>query len=193
MKPPNREPNQNGAGFTLFLNGLVCLVILSAAVAAIIWINRTEPVAQKVDTTRKSAALVETITVRRGTYSPRLIVMGTVQAAQQISLRPRVAGQVVELSPEFVPGGMIRKDDLLLRIDPADFENALSINESELEQAQALMEIEEARQRLAGKELELLGNSIGDTNRSLVMREPQIASSKAAVSAAECSGRKGQT
>ena len=105
----------------IVFNGLVCLVILSAAVAAIIWINRTVPVAQKVDTTRKSAALVETITVRRGTYSPRLVVLGTVQAAQQISLRPRVEGQVVELSPDFVPGGMIRKDGLLLRIDPADF------------------------------------------------------------------------
>ena len=177
----------------MLFNGLVCLVILSAAVAAIIWINRTEPVAQKLNATRKSAALVETVTVRRGTYSPRLIVMGTVQAAQQISLRPRVEGQVIELSPEFVPGGMVRKDELLLRIDSADFENALSINKSELEQAQALMEIEQARQRLAGKELELLGNSIGETNLGLVMREPQIASTKAEVSAARSRSRKGQT
>jgi RND family efflux transporter MFP subunit len=169
----------------IVVNLIVCVAILGAAVAAIIWINRTEPVAQKVNTMRKSAALVETITVRRGTYSPRLVVLGTVQAAQQINLRPRVSGQAIELKPEFVPGGMVKKGHLLLRIDPADFENAVSIRKSELEQAEASMEIEEARQQLAEKELKLLGNSIGDANRGLVMREPQIASMKAEVSAAK--------
>ena len=165
-------------------NLLLCSAILGGAAAAVVWINRTEPVAQKVNTTRKSAALVETITVKRGTYSPRLVVLGTVQAAQQISLRPRVNGQVVEISPEFVPGGMIKQGALLLRIDPADFENALSIRESELDQAEASMEIEEARQRLAEKELKLLEGSIDETSRGLVLREPQIASIKAEVSAA---------
>lgn len=167
------------------VNLLVCIAILGAALAAIIWINETEPVAEKVNSTRKSAALVETITVRRGTYSPRLSGLGTVQAAQQISLQPRVGGQVVELSTGFVPGGMIKKGDLLLRIDPADFENVVSIRKSELEQAEASMKIEEARKQLAVKELKLLGNSIGDANRGLVMREPQIASMKAEVSAAK--------
>ncbi len=96
------------------------------------------------------------------------------------------------MSPEFVPGGMIRKGDLLLRIDPADFENALSISKSELEQAQASMEIEQARQRLAEKELKLLEGSIDNTNRGLVMREPQIASIKAEVSAATAAVERAQ-
>ena len=165
-------------------NLVVCAVILAGAYAAVIWINRTEPVAQKVNSTRRSSALVETTTVRRGTFAPRLVVLGTVQAAQRIRLRPRVSGQVIEVSPEFVPGGMIDQGDLLLRIDPADFENALSIRRSELEQAEASMEIEKARQQLAEKELKLLEGSIDDTNRSLVMREPQIASIEAEVSAA---------
>ncbi len=167
------------------VNLLVCLAILAAAVVAVIWINRTEPTAEKLNATRKSAALVETLTVRRGTYSPRLVVLGTVQSAQQISLQPRVSGQVIELATEFVPGGMVRKGDLLLRIDPADFENALSITQSELEQAEASMEIEQARQRLAKKELKLLEGSVDESNRGLVMREPQIASMKAEVSAAK--------
>ncbi len=169
----------------IVVNAIVCAAVLAGAYFAIIWINNTEPVAEKVNSTRKSAALVDTITVNYGTYSPGLSVLGTVRPAQQIDLRPRVSGQVVELSPKFVPGGMIKKGDLLLTIDPADFENALSIGKSELEQASARMKIEEARQQLAKKELELLQGSIGDTNRGLVLREPQIASMKAEVSAAE--------
>lgn len=174
------------------INAIVCAVILAGAYVAIVWINNTEPVAQKVKSTRKSAALVDTITVNYGTYSPGLSVLGTVRPAQQINLRARVNGQVTELSPKFVPGGMISKGDLLLTIDPSDFENAVSIAKSELEQASARMEIEEARQRLAKKELELLQGSIDGANRGLVMREPQIASIKAEVSAAEASVERAQ-
>ena len=192
MKQLNSDLKSKWRWLRIVVNVLVCLAILGAAVAAVIFINRTEPTAQKINSTRKSAALVDSVTVERGTYSPRLVVLGTVESAQQINLSPRIGGQVIEMSPEFVPGGMIRKGDLLLRIDPADFENALSISKSELEQAEASMEIEQARQRLAEKELKLLEGSIDNTNRGLVMREPQIASIKAEVSAATAAVERAQ-
>ena len=78
-----------------------------------------------------------TITVERGTYRPRLAMLGTVSAEQDITLSPRISGQVIEISPEFVPGGIVHKGDLLLRLDPADFDNALAIRLSELQQAAA--------------------------------------------------------
>ncbi|WP_372722187.1 efflux RND transporter periplasmic adaptor subunit [Novipirellula sp.] len=164
---------------------IACVAILSASAAAIVVINRTEPTAKQIKATRKSAALVEAMTVKRGTFSPTLRVLGTVQAAQEIVLSPRVSGQVVEVSPQFLPGGRVRKGDLLLRIDPADYENALSIQESELEQTEASLKIEEGRQSLAQKELRLLEGTIDDTNRELVLRAPQIASIRAEVNAAK--------
>jgi len=158
---------------------------LGASAAAVAVINQTEPTAKQINATRKSAALVQTRIVQRGTFSPRLVVLGTVQPARDILLSPRVSGQVIEMSPKFVPGGMIEKGDLLLRIDPADFENAVSISQSELAQAMASLAIEEGRQSLAKKELALLEGSIDQTNRALVLREPQIASIRAEVSAAK--------
>ncbi len=128
--------------------------------------------------------MVETITVERNTYSPQLVVLGTVQPVQDIVLSPRVRGQVIEISPSFVPGGMVRRGDMLLQIDPADFENAVSVRQSELEQVEADWEIEEGRRKLAEQELELLGDSIGGINRALVLREPQSASLKSQLSAA---------
>jgi len=181
--PPARHSNK--VWLRAISDILICGAILAVAAGVIYWINQTEPVAQKADSTRKSAALVETIAVHRETHSPRLMVLGTVQAAQQLRLRPQVSGQVIDLSPEFVPGGMVEKGELLLRIDPADFENAISIRQSELAQAEASMEIEKARQRLAENELQLLEGTIDDTNRGLVLREPQIASIQAEVAAAQ--------
>ena len=166
-------------------NLIGCLAILAASAAAIVWINETEPTAEQITATRRSAALVETVTAEYGTHAPRLVVLGTVQPAQDIVLSPRVSGQVIELSPKLVPGGMVREGDLLLRIDPADFENAVSISNSELKQAEASLEIEQGRQSLAKKELALLEGTIDETNRALVLREPQIASIRAEVSAAK--------
>ena len=166
------------------VNLIACLAVLAASAAAIVWINRTEPTAEQITATRKSAALVETVTVTRDTYSPQIVVLGTVQPAQDIVLSPRVDGQVTEMSPKLAPGGMVLEGDLLLQIDPADFENAVSIRKSELEQAEASLEIEQGRQSLAKKELELLKGTINETNRALVLREPQIASIRAEVSAA---------
>ncbi|MBA2115402.1 efflux RND transporter periplasmic adaptor subunit [Bremerella alba] len=164
---------------------IVCLTILGVSVATIVVINQTEPKAQQIEATRKSAAIVETVTVEKGTYAPTLVVLGTVQAAQEITLSPRVNGQVVSMSPKFVPGGMVKTGDFLLQIDPADFENTISMRESELQQAVALLDIERGRQSLAKKELALLEGTIDEANRALVLREPQYESIQAEVNAAK--------
>ncbi|MDG2384785.1 MAG: efflux RND transporter periplasmic adaptor subunit [Pirellulaceae bacterium] len=170
---------------SILFNVVLCVLILAAAFVVSYGIKVSEPKAEQINTVRKSAALVETVTVHKGTFSPRLVVLGTVEPAQDVSLSPRVGGQVIELSSEFVPGGMVRQGDLLLTIDPADFQNALLIRESELEQAEASLKIEEGRVSLAEQELALLEESISETNRALVLREPQFASIKAEVKAAE--------
>lgn len=162
-----------------------CAFVLGASGAAIFVINQTQPKAQRVEATRKSAAIVETLTVERATYAPMIVVLGAVEPANEVILGPRVNGQVTEVSPKFVPGGMIREGDLLLRIDPADFDNAVSSAKSELDQVLASLEIEQGRQSLAEKELALLGESIDEANRALVLRKPQIESIQAQISAAE--------
>lgn len=168
----------------VLLNMVVCAAIVGGTYAGIRWIYKTQPTAQKDDFRRKSAALVETMLVSRKTWSPNLTALGTVQPAQDIVISPRVRGQVLELSPKFSPGQMVGKGELLLQIDPADFENSLAIRRSELEQVQADWKIEEGRQSLAKQELQLLGDSIDEINRALVLREPQAASIQSRLNAA---------
>ncbi|WP_237226090.1 efflux RND transporter periplasmic adaptor subunit [Rubinisphaera sp. JC750] len=171
---------------------IACTGILGGAAAAIYYINTTEPVATQVKSVRKSAALVETTTAERGDYSPQIEVLGTVQAASEVLLSPRVSGQVSSLSQKFVPGGTVNAGDVLVQIDPTDFKNTLSIRKSELEQVEASLQIEEGRQLLAQQELELLQDTIKDMNRSLVLREPQIASIRAEVNAAKAEVQRAQ-
>lgn len=178
--------------FMIATNIIACTVVCYTAVWGMFIIKQTEPAAQEINTKRTSAALVETVTVKRGEYQPDIVVLGTIKPAQSIVLGSRVAGQVVEISPNFVPGGMIRKGEMLLRIDASDFENTLKIRKNELKQSEASLEIEQARRGLATRELDLLGKSIAETDRALVLRKPQLDSiisqvdaAKAAVNQAE--------
>lgn len=165
----------------------VIAVLLGGAGAVSYWIKASEPKAQREAATRKSAALVETITVNRGTYRPTLGVLGVVQPARDILLSPRVSGTIIAVEDAFVPGGRIQAGELLLRIDPADFEQAIIMRQSEMRQVEAELRIEEGQQRVARREFELLGEEIDESNRSLVLREPQIEALRARLRAAEAS------
>ncbi|MDX1530727.1 MAG: HlyD family efflux transporter periplasmic adaptor subunit, partial [Rhodothermales bacterium] len=68
---------------------------------------------------------------------------GTVRALDEVQLAAEVAGKLVYVNPRLVPGGTVQRGEVLLRIDPADFENAV-------EQARAAV----AQQQVAALEAE---------------------------------------
>src|SRR5690606_40472351 len=49
----------------------------------------------------------------------------------------------------FIPGGLVRKGDLLLKIDPSDYQIQLELRKSELLQAQSDLMVEQGRQYIA--------------------------------------------
>lgn len=162
-----------------------CVAIVAITALIIFVIRNTEPKAQKGTATRKSAALVSVVEVERGDYRPELVVLGTVSPARDIVLSPRVGGEIVEVDPDFKPGRFIDAGEPIVRIDAADYRNTLALRESALREAQAALSIEEGRRAVAEQEFELLGEKIDESNRALVLREPQIASAKAQVAAAQ--------
>ncbi len=164
---------------------VTCVVVVALAAGAVVWINQTEPTAERGGATRKTAALVETTTVRRGSYRPQIQVLGLVEPARDIVLSPRVSGQIIGVDAAFMPGGIVEAGQPLLEIDPADFENALAMRRSDLEQAKAELAIEQGRQSVAQQEFELLDESISAANQALVLRQPQIDAIRARVHAAQ--------
>lgn len=166
-------------------SAFLCLLIFGAAAGVLYWIYSSEPTAQREGATRKTAALVDTLVVERGSYEPELVVLGNVQPAREIQLSPLVGGEIIEMDRSFVPGGMIHKGQPLLKIDPADFQNIVRLRDSELKQAQAELAIEEGRQAVARKELAAIGQELTEANRALVLRQPQIDSIKARIDSAQ--------
>jgi RND family efflux transporter MFP subunit len=175
----NREPHFS-RGKTI----LICTVLLLAGAASLFFIFSTEPVPQRESAVRETAMLVEVSDVESGSFRPMIQATGVVRPAREIHLRPRVAGEVVEMSGAFVPGGFVKAGDLLLRIDEADFRILLQQRESELQQAIALLEIEHGRQDIAERDYRQLGKSLDEDNRALVLREPQLRSAEAGVQSA---------
>lgn len=170
-----------------FLTIAACGAIILVTGLIIYVIRNTEPEAERGATTRKSAALVSVVEAERGDYRPELIVLGTVEAARDIVLSPRVSGEILEVASDFKPGRFIDAGELILKLDPADYRNTVALRKGALREAEAALSIEEGRRTVAEQEFALLGEEIDAANRALVLREPQIASARARVEAAEAS------
>ena len=163
---------------------LICGSILLAGVCLTALTFFTEPTAKRVAATRETAMLVDVTEVHRGDYRPIIVAMGTVEPAQDITLSPRVGGEVVSRSPAFTPGGFVDKGEALLQIDSADYRNTLQQRKSELRQAVSDLNVEMGRQNVALKDYQLLDEALSAEFESLVLRKPQLNSARAKVEAA---------
>ena len=159
----------------------ICIGILIAGAALTLLIFSTEPEATRTGATKETAMLVDVVQVERDTFTPTIRTMGTVQPSQDITLSPRVSGEIIQLSENFTPGGYVREGEMLLQIDPADYRNALQQRRSELQQAETQLTIEMGRQNVAKQDYELLDNTLTGANKSLVLREPQLNAARSQV------------
>jgi len=155
-------------------------------------IRLTEPEAQRTSASKRTAMLVDVTRGERGTFQPEILVMGTVRPEKEIILSPRVGGEIISVSPSFTPGGFVDEDEVLLQIDPSDYEVVLLQRESELLQASADLELELGRQDLAEKDYKELEGTISSEYKSLVLRKPQLNTARSRVEAAEAAVRRAQ-
>jgi RND family efflux transporter MFP subunit len=135
-----------------------------------------EPVEMIVPTVR--AINVKPESVRLSIYS-----QGTVTARTETDLVAEIPGKVLYVSPSLAAGGFFEKDHILLRIDPHDYELALTRSRAEVAQAELRLEQERAEAEVAAEDWAKLGD--GTTASPLVLREPQVAQANAAFQAAQ--------
>ena len=72
-----------------------------------------------------NAPMVRAATAVQETVQLSAITHGTVLPRTESKLVPEVSGRVIAISPNMVSGGFFRKGDLLLEIDPLDYEVSL--------------------------------------------------------------------
>ena len=85
---------------------------------------------------------------------------GNVQPSIETKLVAQVAGEVVELSSSLVAGGDFSKGDVLLKLDPRDYEIALARSQAALSRAQA-------EQRYAAEETARIRSLYGEELASI--------------------------
>jgi RND family efflux transporter MFP subunit len=108
---------------------------------------------------------------------------GTVKPRTETALVAEVPGQIVSVSENFIAGGFFRKGEVLLQIDPSDYETGLLRAQAALAARKAQLSEQQARSDQALKDWNNLGRE-GEPSE-LTLRIPQLAEARAAVQAAE--------
>lgn len=162
------------------------IIITSIVLLILMFMVRPQPPQRAVE---RPPVLVDAVQVQTENVQFTVAAQGNVKPKHMTNIVTQVSGQVVEVSEQFVNGGFFKQGDVLLRIDPADYQVALQSAKAAHAQAQAALAEESARAKVAKDEWESL--QLGEIP-ALGIREPQVASALAAVLSAEAAVDKAQ-
>jgi len=152
------------------------VVLTGAAGFMLLHVTRPQPETRS-EMPRSLAVFVEP--VRAQAVALDVSSQGEVRPRAEIELVAEVNGRVIWAAPEFVSGGAIAPDQLLLLIDDADYRLAAVRAEAGVAQAQLRLQQTEADAAVARKQLE------GTNASALGLRQPQLADAAARLRAAE--------
>lgn len=123
-------------------------------------------------------------------HDVRIESRGNVAARARIELVPEVGGKVIEVAPGLVEGGSFTEGEVLLRIDPTDYELAVVRQEAQVSRTEVALTQELAEAEIARREWQQLGTD--EEPDALVLREPQVESARAEAKAAKAALRQAQ-
>ena len=164
----------------------ISFLILALAAAVSFWFYANKPQTKKMKPQRP-VPMVKTIKIVQGDESITFEAAGTVIPARLVELQSEVEGRIIEQNPDLVPGGIVNKNDLLIQIDPLDYELQTNERLAELATARYELEVEEGRQIIAKEEWQLLKQELGNAQVSthLALREPHLKNTHALLEAAK--------
>lgn len=158
-------------------------LVLLGGCFAITWWLMTHPPEQKKKEIPQALVKVDGAVLNKTDYELRVRSQGTVQPRTRSTLLPEVSGKITELSPAFRPGGFFSKGDVLMKLEPLDYETAIVVAKAQLAQAEVILVEEKARADQALENWRALGRSGAPS--ALVTRAPQVAKAEADVAAAK--------
>ena len=130
--------------------------------------------------------MVRVTKVKTGSQAVVVRGEGTVRPLRQIELMPQVSGKIVFVSPAMVDGGEFQKGDVLLRIEPSDYQLAVTLARASVKDSESRLRIAEEEAASAIEEWRLLYQNSKEYNEeppALVAKEPQLAAAKARLAA----------
>jgi RND family efflux transporter MFP subunit len=112
---------------------------------------------------------------------------GTVTPVQESTILAEVKGRIIEVAEAFHVGGFVSRDDVLLRIDPRDYQTRLLHSQAALESAESALVQEKGRGQVALREWEKLPKNSQRSQEAsdLYLRKPQLEEAEANLLAAQ--------
>ena len=156
---------------------LLAVSVVAAAIFLAVMMNLLAPGAAK-SPEPEAAIAVKTMTVNSSELMVRVESQGVAKARTRTALVSEVSGAVLEVSDAFVAGGTFQTGDMLLKLDPTDYEVALQRAEARLMSAKAAMEFERGRSVQAEKEWAMTGRPQSEAPL-LALRRPYLLEAEA--------------
>lgn len=156
------------------------LIILVAILLAVLASMAAKPPEKKQQ--QKPAVMVEVKEVKARDMTFLVDSQGSATPKYSTTLLAEVSGQIVDVADKYNAGGFFKKGETLLQIDPSDYKVAVQQARAQLLQAQAALEEEKARARVAEEEWSQFTEGEAP---ALGLRKPQLASALASLESAE--------
>ena len=164
---------------------LPVLIIVFASAAAWALVNARPEVATA--SIAPPALLVDVVQARRNPVTFSVQSQGSVAPRTQTTLVAEASGQIVEVSPAFVSGGFFRKDDVLVRIDPRNYESVVKRARAAVARAETQLATETATASYAKEDYARLQRLNPNTApaSALALRKPQLSAAMAELQSAQ--------
>jgi len=162
------------------LKWILPLLVLALAIAGGRYIVSQRPAAPQF-TPPQVPVSIDAIRVAPQDYRVVVHSEGTVEPRTESTLIPQVSGQIVAISPTFREGGFFEAGDILVTLDPRDYELAIASAEAQVAQAESALEQELAQAKVVEGDWRMLGKEAPE----LGLRKPQIAAARATLLSAE--------
>lgn len=157
----------------------ILVLLLGAGATAALISSRKEP--ERVERPALGP-LVEIRRVEAETVVVQVTGQGEVRPRVAVELSPQVSGRLVAVHPSLVTGGRFRAGEVLLEIDPRDYELAVDRAHAAVAGAETVLAREQAEGAAAGDEWR--GVHGDEAPPELLVRGPQIREAEARLAAA---------
>ncbi len=172
---------------------IVTLVFIGIGALVFVVLTATKP---KLERTQPPVPK-PMVNVARVKTRPQVVIIrgeGTVRPLREIQLVPQVNGKVVYVSRAMVDGGEFQKGDVLLRIDPVDYQLAVTLAQARVKDSESKLKVAEEEAAVSREEWQLLYKADEKNKQipALVAKEPQLAAARAKLAADRADLQKAQ-
>ncbi|KZY29404.1 MULTISPECIES: efflux RND transporter periplasmic adaptor subunit [unclassified Oleiphilus] len=164
---------------------LAPIVVLLLCLLLAYQISQSQPPASKGRPSKANPLLVEVDKIAPRDFQVTVESYGVLKANTRTNLLSLVSGQVLKVSPAFQRGAFVQEGQVLLVIDPLEYEVSLQTARSDLANAELALAEEEARSEQALRDWRTQEKINSTPARDYALRYPQLKAAKAKLETAK--------